>query len=67
MSSRREFIKQLLIGGTALFATPLLLSKYAAAELLHAELGPLFLPGEDGQVPEILGLSLRSFPSVIFP
>ena len=55
MSSRREFIKQLLIGGTALFATPLLLSKYAAAELLHAELGPLFLPGGAwSQVPEIL-------------
>jgi hypothetical protein len=54
MTSRREFIKQ-LIGGTALSATPLLLSKYAAAELLHAELGPLFLPGGAwSQVPEIL-------------
>ena len=54
MSTRRDFIKKLLIGGTAVFAASELLSRQAVAEFY-----PGLWPGSSGdeawaQVPEIL-------------
>jgi polygalacturonase len=64
MTTRREFIKELLISGTAVLATPWLLSEYASAELLHTDLSPLSLPGDAwSQVPEIL----RRIKPPVFP
>jgi polygalacturonase len=54
MSNRRDFIKNILIGGAAVFVTPVLLSRQAVAELY-----PGLWPRSSGdeawaQVPEIL-------------
>lgn len=64
MSNRREFIKSVLIGGTAVFVTPVLLSRYAGAELLGLRPWPLSPTGEGWtQVPEIL----KRIKSPVFP
>ena len=53
MSNRRDFIKSVLIGGTAALVAPALLSRSAGAELLWPE--SFSLAGEGWiQVPEIL-------------
>lgn len=53
MSNRREFIKNVLVGGAAVSVAPALLSRSAVAELLWPE--SLSLAGERWiQVPEIL-------------
>lgn len=55
MNNRREFIKNLLIGGAAVFVTPELLTRIASAELLSTGLG-LYSPTDElwAQVPQIL-------------
>jgi polygalacturonase len=60
MNNRREFIKKVLVGGTAAIVTPALLSRYASAELLW----PIFPAGEGWN--ELPGILKRIKPPV-FP
>jgi len=64
MNNRREFIKNLLIGGVAVFVTPELLTRIASPELLSTGLRP-YSPTDElwAQVPEIL----KRIKAPVFP